>query len=503
MSRQSRTRPVGGCPAPVVLVLFAAACAAPAEEPAEPEIGAVVVTQWNDSTELFLEYPHLVAGQPTGNWAIHLTDRKDSGPVRSGTLTIDFASQGASQSFTVDAPARDGIFLLDPRIDEPGTYSVRLSLESPQVTSRHQLPGVRVYATLEETPVQEEEAGGGIAFLKEQQWVIPFDVQAAAERPVQRTVSAPAEIVPPDGALVHVTAPVDGIAATDENRGAPSVGQPVRRGEVLAILAPANQEGGFARARGQVERLEREVERASRLVAAGAIPRLRLDEARHALGIARAEFEAMAGNAGEVAEGADDYRLRLTAPIGGVIAERTLVPGDRVEAGEMLFTVVDPSLAWLRTRVPAALASSLAREEPASFVVEGSDEVFRASPLRSAGTVIDPGTRTVPAVFEVANDVLGLVFGQLATVAVPVGQAASGVAIPASAIVDDSGTPVAYVQTGGESFERRPLTLGASDGFATLVVSGISAGEMVVTRGAYQVRLASLSGNEFAGSHAH
>ena len=40
----------------------------------EVEIGAVVVTQWNDSTELFLEYPHPVAGEATGNWAIHLTD---------------------------------------------------------------------------------------------------------------------------------------------------------------------------------------------------------------------------------------------------------------------------------------------------------------------------------------------------------------------------------------------------------------------------------------------
>ena len=78
-----------------------------------------------------------------------------------------------------------------------------------------------------------------------------------------------------------------------------------------------------------------------------------------------------------------------------------------------------------------------------------------------------------------------------------------GVAVPRAAILDDNGTPVAYVQTGGESFERRTLTLGATDGAWTQVLRGIEPGEMVVAAGGYQVRLASLSGNEFAGGHAH
>ena len=85
------------------LVVVAWACSqAPAPE-AEPEHESVVVTQWNDSTELFLEYPHPVAGQATGNWAIHLTDREDFKPIRSGTLTVRFITGSAvQQSFTID-----------------------------------------------------------------------------------------------------------------------------------------------------------------------------------------------------------------------------------------------------------------------------------------------------------------------------------------------------------------------------------------------------------------
>jgi membrane fusion protein, heavy metal efflux system len=86
--------------------------------------------------------------------------------------------------------------------------------------------------------------------------------------------------------------------------------------------------------------------------------------------------------------------------------------------------------------------------------------------------VLDPQTRTVPAVFEAPNPGGMLRIGQFARPTVPVGGTVTGVAIPNSAIVDDNGTPVAYVQTGGESFERRVLTLGASGRHPHRVTAG-------------------------------
>lgn len=486
-------------PASLLVVLAGAACAdAPAEEEDE-HAGSEVVTQWNDSTELFLEYPWLIAGQATGNWAIHLTDMEDFRPIRSGTLTVRFLSDAAmAETFTIEDVARDGIFLLDPVVERPGTYRVELALESPQVNSLHILPDVTVHASEADFPHVHEEEGGGIAFLKEQQWQIPFAVEPAREDTVRRSVTAPGEIVAPDGALVQVSAPVDGIAAAAANRAAPSVGQRVRTGEVLAVLSPTAQQGGFAEIRAQVERLEREVARAERLYEAGAIPERRLEESRHDLEVTRAQAEAMGAEAG-----AGDYRLRLTAPIGGVVAQRSFVPGGRVEAGEPLFTIVDPATAWLRARVPASVASSIPDGARAAFTVEGSDQVHETARLVSVGSVMDPQTRTVPVVFEVAAPGDLFTFGQLARAAVPVSGTETGVVIPNRSIVDDNGTAVAYVQAGGETFERRVLTLGATDGTRTRIASGIRPGEMVVTTGAYQVRLASMSGGEFAGGHAH
>ncbi len=483
----------------LALTLLVTACGSAVDEAEEaPELGAVVVTQWVDGTELFLEYPFLVAGQQTGNWAIHLTDRQDFQPIRAGTLSVSFRSGGGiAESFTVDAPLRDGIFLLDPVIAQSGTYEVELALVSEQVNSRHVLPSVLVHeseAAALAYPSPEE--ADGIAFLKEQQWVIPFAVRPAEEHPVQGTTLAPGEIVPPDGSLIRVSAPIGGIALAASNRDAPSVGDGVRQGQVLAVLAPTSQEGGFAQLRGRVERLRREAARDARLFEVGAIPARRLGEVRHDLEIAEAELAAMGGGT----EGA--YRLVVRSPMSGVVAERTFVPGGRVEAGESLFTVVDPARVWIRVQVPASTANALPTGALTFFTLDNSEEAFDAR-LRSVGSVVNPTTRTVPVVFVATIAQGRFAFGQFVQAAVPMGRRTTGIAIPNTAILDENGTPVAYVQTGGETFERRILALGDTDGRRTHVIAGLRPGDMVVTVGAYQVRLASLSGGDFAGGHAH
>jgi len=484
----------------LALTLTLGACGEPDVEEVVAEHPSVVVTEWNDSTELFLEYPVLVAGQAMGNWAIHLSNMKNFRPLTEGVLTVRFLQGGReAQSFTLEAPARDGIYLLDPVIEQPGRYDVQLTLRSPEVSSLHVLPEVRVYADAGDIPTaEEEEAAGGISFLKEQQWKIPFAVEAAQEAEVARTVSAPGEIVAPDGALAVVSAPISGIAQAASNQGAPSVGMPVSAGQVLVVLAPTAGENSYARARGELERLAREAERAERLYAAGAIPAKRLEESLHDLEIARAEMAAM-GGAGE--DG--DFRMMVRAPFSGVIAERGFIPGGRVEAGAPLFTVVDPSRVWLRVRLPADAASGVTLDARPVFSVEGSNQPIQTTRVVSVGSVLDPETRTVPAVFEAGNAGGLIKIGQFARARVPVGGMVRGVVVRNEAILDDNGTPVAYVQLGGETFERRVLTLGETDGVLTQVVEGIRPGDMVVTVGAYQVRLASLSPEGFSGGHAH
>ena len=77
------------------------------------------------------------------------------------------------------------------------------------------------------------------------------------------------------------------------------------------------------------------------------------------------------------------------------------------------------------------------------------------------------------------------------------------VVIAVAAVVDDAGRPIVFVQTGGESFERRAVTLGVREATVVQVLDGLKAGERVVTKGAHLVRLASLSTQVPAHGHVH
>jgi membrane fusion protein, heavy metal efflux system len=75
--------------------------------------------------------------------------------------------------------------------------------------------------------------------------------------------------------------------------------------------------------------------------------------------------------------------------------------------------------------------------------------------------------------------------------------------VPTSALVDEDGRAVVFVQLSGETFEKRDLELGIRDGAYVQILSGVSEGERVVTQGAYAIRLASVSTTIPAHGHSH
>ena len=137
-----------------------------------------------------------------------------------------------------------------------------------------------------------------------------------------------------------------------------------------------------------------------------------------------------------------------------------------------------------------------------AFTVEGGEQTYRTRSVVSVGSMLDPDTRTLPVTLAVENADRSLKVGMFAEGLAFVGGEVEGLTLPNDAIQHEDGQPVAYVQTEGESFERRLLVLGATDGNYTLVEQGVEAGEYVVTQGAYQVYLASLSTGEI-GDHGH
>ena len=83
------------------------------------------------------------------------------------------------------------------------------------------------------------------------------------------------------------------------------------------------------------------------------------------------------------------------------------------------------------------------------------------------------------------------------------GAAREVIAVPGSAVIDESGVPHVFVMTGGESFERRPVRVGTREGDWVEIVEGLEPGQRVVSRGAYLVKLAATKTGEIGHGHAH
>ena len=111
-------------------------------------------------------------------------------------------------------------------------------------------------------------------------------------------------------------------------------------------------------------------------------------------------------------------------------------------------------------------------------------------------------TLFVPVHFEV-NNRAGLVPGTFVEVYLKTNAQTSALVIPASAVMEEQGTYFCYVQTAGESFEKRELQIGAQDGQLVQVLSGLEEGERVVTKGAYNIKLSTASGTLPAHGHEH
>ncbi|MCB0642999.1 MAG: efflux RND transporter periplasmic adaptor subunit, partial [Phaeodactylibacter sp.] len=122
--------------------------------------------------------------------------------------------------------------------------------------------------------------------------------------------------------------------------------------------------------------------------------------------------------------------------------------------------------------------------------------------LVTYGKVLEPGSTFVPVLFELDNlgELLPGSFVELYLLTKPTKNA---LVVPKSAVMQDYDLYYVYVETGGESFEKRPVSLGVSDGFKIQVLSGLSEGEWVVTQGAYQIKMASMSSTIPAHGHSH
>jgi membrane fusion protein, heavy metal efflux system len=122
--------------------------------------------------------------------------------------------------------------------------------------------------------------------------------------------------------------------------------------------------------------------------------------------------------------------------------------------------------------------------------------------MHDAG-VVDPKTGALPIQFEVENPGGQLLVGQSGTAILFQRDRVRMPAVPRAAVLFEAGRSYVFVQLSGERFARRYVEVAVTDGDQVGIKSGISVGDRVVIRGAYEVQLASAAKGLPAEGHVH
>ncbi len=485
------------------------------------ELPGQSVTTWATRTELFMEYDPLIVGRETA-FAAHVTAMPSFRAVTAGSasVTVKYAD-GTVLTGAAPAPSNPGIFRPAVTPAAPGPCELLVTVTSPQVTETFSAGPCEVFASEAAARAklgEGTEPPGRITFLKEQQWKTDFALAVVGERDLQDGVRASGEIRPVAGNEARVSAPVAG--RIELTRPPPLLGTPVAANAVLATIVPraaggadsATMTAEVTALKAEVAAARSELARAERLVAEQAAPARSVDEARTRVAIAEARLGGATGrlaqySASASGAGSGGRRFQVRAPIDGTLVAIDVTTGENVDEGQALFDVIGLDKVWLVAQVFEPDVPRVDGARAAWFTIDGYDEPFvvdeRSGRLVTIGRVIDPRTRTAPVIFEVDNQAGKLRIGNFTKVVIATGQPRRVLALPESALVDDAGKAVVYVMAEGEAFERRPLRLGTRVQGWVEVLEGVTAGERVVTKGAYEVRLAAAAGSVPAHGHVH
>ena len=508
-----------------VALLVLASCGGPAPEPAgeiPPDVREqVVVTRWSTKSELFMEYPALKVGA-SSRFAIHLTDLESFRPLATGRVAVELDhGDGLVERFAADAPTQAGIFGVTVKPVREGNPSLAIRVQSPKLQDLHQLGAAEVLgeAASSGAPASSPEsldAAETIAFLKEQQWTMDFATEVVESAVMQQGLRLPALVEPRSGGRVLVTAPVAGRLLASVRM--PGLGALVQRGQMLGSIIPlwvgsmdrSSLQLNLDEARLALENAKRQRARVERLLAVGAIPGRRLEEAKAVQDLALARLAAAEDRMAhyEASRRDDPHKESLTSfsvrsHLAGVVIAVHATEGAHVEEGDVLLEVAATDMVHVSAAVPEAMASVLGSLEGAEVELADGAGVLPVKELVSTAMVVDPRTRTLKATYLVDNSVQQLAIGQSVFVRLFTSQKVESPTVPDSALVDDSGRTVVYVQTGGEAFERRQVEIGNRTAANVQISAGVRLGDRVVTKGAYLLRLSSLSPQAPAHGHVH
>jgi membrane fusion protein (multidrug efflux system) len=300
---------------------------------------------------------------------------------------------------------------------------------------------------------------------------IPVEVAKASHRAVAASYTGTGALDP--RAESQVVAKTSGIAMAVFAEE----GQHVKAGQVLVRLDADRARLQAAQSAAQVRKLEANYQRARQLAAQQMVSANDLDQLKYDLANARA--------VNNMANLELSY-TNVVAPISGVIASRSIKPGNFVQINTPIFRIVDDSRLELTLNVPEREIATLKAGQPVNLQVDALPGKSFEGKVDRVAPVVDSGSGTFRVICTFAGGG-ALQPGMFGRIRIDYDKRANALVIPRVALLDDQGTPAVYAVRKGKAV-RVPIKTGYTDGEWTEVRSGLKPGAAVVTAGKVALR---------------
>ena len=370
----------------------------------------------------------------------------------------------------------------------------------------------------------------------EKEPAVPVEVVAVEKKTIQHTITAEAILFPLQQAAItpKISAPVKTFYVKRGTR--------VHKGQLLAVLenrdlsaAAQENKGSYSQAEAAFETatvsdLPQEVQKAQldaqaahelftaqqkiydsrqELFQQGAMPRKELDQAGVDLTNARNQYEIaqkhldalmavgktqqLKAAAGQLESAKGKYLgaaaqlsySEIRSPIDGVVADRSLYPGEMAAAGTPLLTLMDTSQVTARAHIPQPEAALLKAGDTASITVPGEENPVEAK-ITVISPALDPNSTTVEVWVQAKNPEGRLKPGTSVHVSMVAQTIADALVIPAAGLLTGQDGSTSVMQINADSHARqKKIKVGIRQGNEVQVTEGLQAGDQVVAAGAY------------------
>ena len=367
---------------------------------------------------------------------------------------------------------------------------------------------------------------------------VAVQVQPARTGEISQMVTAEAVVFPLQQAIVtpKITSTIKSFQV---QRGAR-----VHQGQLLAVLENADLSAAAVQSKGEYEQAEAsyvtstasgvpqqiqkaELDAASaksaldaqqkvfdsrkELFDQGALPRRDLDSAQVALVQARSQWEQAQKQLDDLRRVGKEQALKtaggqlsaakgkllsaeaqlsyseIRSPIDGVVTDRPLFPGELASANQPLLTVMNTSRLIAKSHIAQSQAVTLKVGNPATIQIAGSDEPIPAK-VTLVSPALDPGSTTIEIWIETAKPPVAIKPGMTVQISITSATAKNAVLVPKSSVFESPDTGSFVLLAGKDGLAHlTPVQPGLHGAADTQIVKGVSAGDSIITAGAYSL----------------